>query len=158
MYVHLHQNNRMKIFRIFIYFFVGLLISCNSSNDGTLSTDVITNPNTASGDIDNNLPVVEFENDLHDFGKLIQGEKATFNFRFTNTGKSDLVISNVQTTCGCTVPKFPKKAIKPGEGDVIKVTFDSSNRKGMQNKIVTVVSNCQPNNNVLRIKAQVIIP
>jgi len=158
MYVHLHQNNSMKIFRIFVYFFVVLLISCNNSNDGKLSTDVITNPNTASGDIDNNLPVIEFENDLHNFGKLIQGEKATFNFRFTNTGKSDLVISSVQTTCGCTVPKFTKKAIKPGEGDMIKVTFDSSNRKGMQNKIVTVVSNCQPNNKVLRIKAQVITP
>lgn len=148
----------MKIFRIFIYFFVGLLISCNSNNDGKLSTDVITNPNTASGEKKDNLPVIEFDKDLHDFGKLIQGEIATFNFRFKNTGKSDLVITQVQTTCGCTVSKFPRKAIKPGEGDVIKVTFDSSNRKGTQNKMATVVSNCQPNSKVLRIKAQVVLP
>ncbi len=148
----------MKIFRVLIYFFVGLLISCNSNNNGTLSTDVVTNPNTASGDKENSLPKIEFESELHDFGKLIQGEKATFNFKFTNTGKSDLVISQVKTSCGCTSPKFSNKAIKPGDGDVIKVTFDSANRKGIQNKIVTVVSNCQPNTTLLRIKAQVITP
>ena len=85
-------------------------------------------------------------------------EGSVINFKFTNTGKSDLVISQVQTSCGCTTPKFPKKAIKPGEGDVIKVTFDSSNRKGIQNKVVTVVTNCQPNTVLLRIKAQVIAP
>jgi hypothetical protein len=137
---------------------VGLLISCNNSNEGTLSTDVITNPNSASGDNKNNLPIIEFEKDIHDFGKLIQGEKAIFDFKFINTGKSDLVITQVQTTCGCTVPKFPKTAIKPGEGEVIKVTFDSSGRKGTQNKMITVTSNCQPNTSVLRIKAQVITP
>lgn len=152
------QNKRMKIFRILIYFFVGLLISCNNSNNGTLSTDVITNPNSASGDKENILPKIEFEREVHDFGKLIQGEKATFNFKFTNTGKSDLVISEVQTSCGCTTPKFSKKAIKPGDGDMIKITFDSGNRKGTQNKIITVVSNCQPNTTLIRVKAQVITP
>jgi hypothetical protein len=148
----------MKVFRTLTYILVGLLISCNNSNEGTLSTDVISNPNSASGDSKDKLPFIEFEKDIHDFGKLIQGEKATFNFRFTNTGKSDLVITQVQTTCGCTVPKFPKTAIKPGEGEVIKVTFDSSGRKGTQNKMITVTSNCQPNTSVLRIKAQVITP
>jgi len=152
------KNYRMKIYRILIYCFVGLLISCNNNSEGTLSTDVISNPNTASGDQKDNLPVIEFEKDIHDFGKLLQGEIATYNFRFTNTGKSDLVITQVQTTCGCTVSKFPRKAIKPGEGDVIKVTFDSGNRKGMQNKMATVVSNCQPNSKVLRIKAQIVTP
>lgn len=152
------QIYRMKIFRVLIYFFVGLLISCNSNNNGTLSTDVVANPNTASGDKENNLPVIEFDREIHDFGKLIQGEKATFNFQFTNTGKSDLVITQVQTSCGCTTPKFPTKAIKPGEGDVIKVTFDSASRKGTQNKTITIVSNCQPNTSVLRIKAQIVTP
>lgn len=147
----------MKILRIFIYLLLGFLISCNNSDDG-LSTDVISNPNTASGDIKTSIPVIEFDKDLHDFGKLIQGEKATYNFKFENTGKADLVISQVSSSCGCTVPRFPKKAIKPGESDVIKVTFDSSNRKGIQNKIVTVTTNCQPNSTILRVKAKVIKP
>jgi len=148
----------MKIFNFLIVAIAVALISCGGNNQNTISTDVISNPNTASGEADNNLPVIEFEREIYDFGKLIQGEIATFNFRFTNTGKSNLVITQVKSSCGCTVSKFPRKEIKPGEGDVIKVTFDSKGRKGNQNKMVTVVSNCQPNRNVLRIKAQIITP
>jgi len=135
-----------------------LISGCGNERKGNLPTDVITNPNSASGDQENMLPVITFEKDLHDFGKLIAGEKAVYTFKFRNTGKSDLVISQVKSSCGCTVPRYPKEPVKPGEGGELKVTFDSSGRKGMQNKAVTVVSNCQPNSTVIRIKAQVISP
>ncbi len=133
-------------------------VSCNNEKRGNLSTDVITNPNSASGDSENNLPVIEFDKEIHDFGKLIQGEKATYNFKFTNTGKSDLVITNVKSSCGCTVPKYPREAIKPGEEGKIKVTFNSAGEKGMKNKMITISTNCQPPNFVIRVKAQVITP
>ena len=135
-----------------------LFIGCSNERKGNLSTDVVTNPNTASGNQENKLPVIEFEKDIHDFGKLIAGEKAIFSFKFKNKGDSDLVISQVKSSCGCTVPRFPKEPIPPGDGGVIKVTFDSSGRKGKQNKGITVVSNCQPNSTIIRIKAQVISP
>jgi hypothetical protein len=64
----------------------------------------------------------------------------------------------VNTTCGCTVPSFPKTSIKPGEENVISVMFDSANKKGVQNKTITVVTNCQPSSAVIRIKAMVIVP
>ena len=146
----------------FVFIIPGILLillsACGNERKGNLSTDVVTNPHSASGDQENNLPVIEFEKEIHDFGKLIAGEKAVFTFKFKNTGNSDLVISQVKSSCGCTVPRYPKEAIEPGEGGTIKVTFDSSGRKGLQNKGITIVSNCQPNSTIIRIKAQVISP
>ena len=95
---------------------------------------------------------------IHDFGKVIQGEKVSFGFKFKNTGNADLVIAQVNSSCGCTVPKFPKTPVKPGDESVITVMFDSQDRKGVQNKTITVASNCQPSNSVIRIKAMVIVP
>ncbi len=132
--------------------------SCNNNGNGKLPSEVVTNPNTASGSNETYLPVIEFEKDMHDFGKVIQGEKVSFGFKFKNTGNADLVIAQVNSSCGCTVPKFPKTPVKPGDENVITVMFDSQDRKGIQNKTITVTSNCQPSNSVIRIKAMVIVP
>jgi len=137
--------------------FLVVFSACNQS-PGNLSTDVVNNPNTANGESKDKLPVIVFEKEIHDFGKVIQGEKVSFGFKFENTGASDLVISQVKTSCGCTAPKFSKDPIKPGEEQVIKVIFDSKGRKGIQNKTITVLSNCQPPTTVVRIKAMVIAP
>lgn len=134
-----------------------IISACNNTPEN-LSTDVVNNPNTANGDVKNNLPVITFDKEVYDFGKVIQGEKVSYGFKFTNTGKTDLVISQVKTSCGCTAPKFSKDPIKPGEERVITVTFDSNGRKGIQNKTITVLSNCQPSTSVVRIKAMVIAP
>lgn len=140
---------------------LGLLLvvfsACNNK-PANLSTDVVTNPNTASGEVKGELPVIEFEKEVHDFGRVIQGEKVTYGFKFKNTGKSDLVVYQVKTSCGCTTPKFSKEPIKSGEERMITVTFDSKGRKGIQNKSLTVLSNCQPSTSVVRIKAKVIAP
>jgi hypothetical protein len=158
-FLFLQPVKRMKYINFWILILVvSMLQACGNSGERNLSTDVINNPNSATEGTGAGLPVIEFEKDIHDFGKLIAGEKAVVGFKFTNTGDEDLVISQVKSSCGCTVPRYPKEAIKPGEGGTIKVTFDSSGRKGMQNKAITIVSNCQPNNTVVRIKAQVISP
>lgn len=138
-----------------------LLTSCrgNSSDGGLIPSDVVKNPNSADGKLDaSDMPVLEFEKDFHDFGRVIQGEKVSFGFQFKNTGKSDLIISTVSSSCGCTVPDFPKTPVKPGESHRIDVKFDSEGRRGFQNKTVTIVSNTQPNTQVIRIKAEVILP
>ncbi len=143
----------------FLLITAGILTSCGNNRESGISTDVVNNPVSASGDNSlDELPLISFDKDVHDFGKIIQGEKVSFNFRFTNTGKSDLVISQVNSSCGCTVTRFPKTAIKPGEKEKITVTFDSEGRKGIQNKTITVASNCQPNKTILRIKAMVVTP
>ena len=128
-------------------------------DDQKLPADIVHNPNSANepGTL-NELPAVTFETEEHDFGRIIQGEVVTYAFKFTNTGKSELLIASVSTSCGCTISKFSREPIKPGEQGTIQVTFDSEGRKGFQNKTVTVLSNAQPNRHLLHIKARVEIP
>jgi len=140
-----------------------LLISgCGSngkSGQETISTDIVNNPNTANGDAgQGSLPIIDFEKTEHDFGRIIEGETVAFSFNFTNSGKSDLILAEVTTSCGCTVPSYSKTPIRPGESGTIKVAFNSTGRRGYQNKDIVVVSNTQPNSSVLRIKAQVVNP
>jgi hypothetical protein len=92
------------------------------------------------------------------FGKIIQGEKVTYSFKFTNTGKSDLVITGASGSCGCTVPSFPKGPITPGKSGLIDVLFNSEGKKGIQNKTITVLANTQPNAVTLKIKVEIIEP
>lgn len=119
-----------------------------------LSGDLVNNPNTASGKLSSgNMPVIQFAENTHDFGRISQGEKVSYSFRFKNTGKSDLIISDVRASCGCTVGQFPKEPIKPGQENFIQVTFNTQGKIGAQHKTITVVSNSQPNTRELIIKA-----
>jgi len=137
-----------------------VMVSCGSKTQNTdLPADVVSNPNTASGKADmNKLPVISFEKDFHDFGKLFSGEQVSYSFKFKNTGKSLLLISNVVTSCGCTVSSYPKQPIKAGESGTIDVSFDSQGKHGLQTKTVTVQSNTQPPSTVLRIQSMVVEP
>ncbi|MEK6783237.1 MAG: DUF1573 domain-containing protein [Bacteroidota bacterium] len=87
-------------------------------------------------------PVVAWEKSTHDFGDMAQGDKVEHAFKFTNTGNEPLVITNVEVTCGCTLPKsWPRDPIMPGNNGEIVVAFNSAGKIGKQNKVVTVVSN-----------------
>jgi hypothetical protein len=104
-----------------------------------------------------NAPEVKFEKDMHDFGTLQKGATCEVEFKFTNTGKEPLVISNASASCGCTVPSYPKEPIMPGKSGVIKVKYDS-NRVGTFTKEVTVTSNARNNNVKLTIKGKIEAP
>jgi len=147
---------------IFLLIAIAFFVSgCGNSSDskGKIPADVVNNPKTASGEASTKgTPRISFESVVHDFGRVIEGEKITYAFKFSNSGKGDLLITGVTSTCGCTVPEFTKAPLKPGELGNIKVTFDSSNRKGFQNKVITVVSNTIPSTTELKIKAMVVVP
>ncbi len=142
--------------------FLILLGGCNSNSqnqDQLLNSDVVNNPNSATKGGDRSLlPIITFEETEHDFGRIIEGETVSFNFTFTNTGKRDLVIADVSTSCGCTVPSYSKTAIRPRESGTIKIAFNSKGRRGFQTKTIVVVANTQPNVTQLKIKSQVIAP
>jgi hypothetical protein len=123
-----------------------------------LSTDVVTNPASASGAASQAIAKMAFERDTYDFGKITQGEKVEYAFKFKNTGEADLVISSASGSCGCTVPEYPKEPVKPGAEGVINVVFDSEGKTGTQHKTVTLIANTVPNNTVLNIKGEVIVP
>jgi hypothetical protein len=155
------MNARSHLVSIVFLSFL-ILSGCKSGGHNGLETipaDVVNNPNSASGTGDKgSLPFIQFEEMEHDFGRIIEGETVSYEFKFKNTGKSDLLIAEVTTSCGCTVPSYPKTPIRPGEGGVVKVAFNSSGKRGFQSKNVIVASNTQPNTTVVRIKAQVVNP
>lgn len=114
----------------------------NSENAGV---DSVSNTSMVSSEIaPPDAPVMTFETINHDFGKIKEGEKVAYEFKFKNTGKTPLIISNATATCGCTVPETPKDPIKPGAEGVIKVVFDSMGKSGLQDKVITVTSNANP--------------
>ncbi|HXA01379.1 MAG TPA: DUF1573 domain-containing protein, partial [Cytophagaceae bacterium] len=88
-----------------------------------------------------NGPIVTFTEIAHDFGDIIQGDSVMHVFHFKNSGTSPLIISEVITTCGCTAPKFTKEPVMPGKTGEIFITFRSAGKQGLQNKIITILSN-----------------
>jgi len=143
---------------LFIVLIGAIFFACDSET-GNVPADVVHNPISASGEGElDELPKMEFRELLHDFGTVIEGEKVAYSFVFKNTGKRDLLISNVSASCGCTAPKYSKEPVAPGEEGIVSVTFDTRRRRGFQHKSITVSANTQPNKTVLRIKAKVISP
>jgi hypothetical protein len=146
-------------YSLLIILAIGMVFYGCKGGKSKVPANVVNIPNSASGDDDkNSLPVIEFATKDHDFGKVIQGEVVSFSFKFKNTGKSDLVIANISTSCGCTASEYPRKPVKPGEEDVIEVSFDSSGREGFQHKTLEVATNSQPSTTVLAIMAMVFRP
>lgn len=100
------------------------------------------------------MAVIEFTTLSHDFGTLKKGADCSFNFVFKNTGKSDLVLAQVKTSCGCTTPEYSKEPIKKGKEGGITVRYDS-NRIGHFNKTITVNSNARNTPVVLTISGTI---
>lgn len=126
------------------------LVACNQ----TKSTDEAKADGTTT--VNANAPVMKFEFESHDFGKVKSGDKVTYEFNFTNTGQSPLIISNATASCGCTVPEWPKTPVQPGQDGKIKVTFDSANKEGLQDKQITVTANTSPAQNVVHLVGEVL--
>ncbi len=141
---------------------LGGLHGCKTNGengDKQVSPNLVTNPITASGKkASGNLPVMEFEQTKHDFGMMVQGEKLSYTFKFTNNGGSDLIISDASSTCGCTIPDFSKAPVKPGDKGKVEVIFNSAGKTGTVSKTVRLLTNAQPNTVELEITAEVYVP
>ncbi len=99
---------------------------------------------------------VQIIDSSYDFGKVTDGEKVVFNYRFKNTGKKPLVIASATASCGCTVPEKPEEPIKPGETGFLKVVFNSEGRVGPTHKEIMVSSNAYPGFPTLHLTGEVI--
>jgi len=105
---------------------------------------------------DKKAPVITFENNgEHDFGNLYGGE-AIYEFSFKNTGKTDLLLTDVHAGCGCTVIQdWPKEPIKKNKSGKIKVKYNNVTVPGKFQKVVTVTSNASNSPVTLTIKGNV---
>lgn len=103
-----------------------------------------------------NGPKIKFEEESHNFGEVKQGEKVSHKFTFKNTGNQPLVLSNVLSSCGCTVTDWPKEPVQPGKSSEIEVKFNSTNRMGKENKVITIFSNAVTPQTRIKITANVV--
>lgn len=124
---------------------------------GDYYQDLVRTPVNPDGTIDTaNMAKIVFDKKIHNFGILNQGEKKEHVFEFKNEGSIDLIIIDVKTSCGCTVPSYSEEPIKPGEKGELKIAYDSTGKKGVQEKKVIVRTNSFPNQMELTIIADVI--
>ncbi len=109
----------------------------------------------ATPNIDPNAPEIKFEQEVIDYGNLAYDANTLREYKFKNTGKSPLIISNITVQCGCTnVDGWPKEPIAPGKSATFKVKYDSK-RPGKFDKKITVLSNAKSPSVVLTIKGEV---
>ncbi len=97
---------------------------------------------------------IEFKTETVDYGEINKGSDGVRVFEFTNTGNAPLIVSNVKSSCGCTIPKKPKDPILPGKTGTIEVKYDT-NRVGPIRKAITVTSNADTPTKVLKIKGTI---
>jgi len=136
-----------------------------SDNDSPkpVSSAVVTTPSPNANITPNNPIVAEgpktlvvFDEYDYDFGDIDQNSTNEKIFKFTNTGKDPLVITNAKGSCGCTVPEYPREPIAPGESGDIKVVYSPGNQQFKQTKSITITANTDPETTVLKVYANVI--
>jgi len=148
--------------KVFVILSVAIVLSaCHNANTskGTSAHHVsVGNDTTKTSAVASpDAPIITFEREVYEFGKIEEGEKVQHDFKFKNTGKSPLIISNATATCGCTVPETPKEPIQPGAEGVIKVVFNSTGKMGLQDKVITVTSNANPSQSMVHLVGEVLV-
>ncbi|SFG74585.1 DUF1573 domain-containing protein [Pedobacter insulae] len=128
--------------RLILSLLVSVLLAACGQNKDSSTAVVLDSTGKAVSAVD--APVIKFEEELYDFGVINEGESVKYEFKFKNVGKTPLIISNATATCGCTVPEYPTTPIKPGDEGKIKVIFNSQGKVGIQDKVVSIISNANP--------------
>jgi hypothetical protein len=135
-----------------------LFISCGNGSGSAASKinkDNLENAKSRDVEIKNGAASISFESTEYDFGTVNEGEIVETTFRVTNSGTTDLVITDAKVTCGCTVPIWPKKPIKPGQTEDVKVKFNTNGKKNRQQKNITLITNTETGREILTLKGMV---
>lgn len=139
--------------RMFSLLFVScVLFSCDIRNSGTKNDVKITDPHQPFKD----STTVTIIDSAYNFGKVTDGEKVEYNYRFINSGTKPLIISDARASCGCTVPEKPEAPIPPGQTGFLKVVFNSKGRIGDVHKEIMVTSNAYPAFPALQLTGEVV--
>lgn len=99
------------------------------------------------------FPAITFDKTEHDFGEIENGTPVETTFSYTNTGKAPLVVTNIKSTCGCTVPQgWSKEPLAPGESSQFTVKFNGKGANKIS-KTVTVTANTEKGKEQVKITA-----
>jgi len=145
-----------KLSLIVIAIFAITLVSCKE--DATAKIKKSNLEKAQKRNVANRVdaPVIAFEKTEHDWGNINEGDKVETTFKFKNTGKSELIITNIKGSCGCTVPSnWPKQPIMPGAEGEFTVQFNSKGKPNQVQKTVTVTCNTNKGRETVKIKANV---
>lgn len=132
-----------------------MTISCNENAAKKIKSENLELAKERDKEIKVGGPKLKFDKTEHDFGVINEGDVVETVFSFTNSGKSELIITSAKGSCGCTVPEWPKEPVMPGESGEIKVKFNSDRKPNLQQKQITLVTNTDQGKEILKIKAQV---
>ena len=138
----------MKILLLISVLTVVTIGACTNRNGNASNTDIYIDPE--------NPPIAKFDTLFHDFGTLVQGESVSHTFKFINQGKSDLIIYDAYSTCGCTVPQYTKEPLKYNAEGKLEVIFNSEGKRGVQYKMVNLKLNTPSGEKSIGIRANVI--
>jgi hypothetical protein len=148
--------------RLSFLVFLIIALSCQNEQESevqpqrTTSIDEFIRIPTKNGEVDKeNMAAIKFDHTYFSFDTIQEGQTVEHVYPFKNTGKKDLLIADVTTSCGCTVPYYPDKPISPGNGDEIKVVFDSEDKVGHQDKKISIFANTYPNETQITISGYV---
>lgn len=100
---------------------------------------------------------IGFANEKHDFGTIPIKKEAIYSFGFTNPGKTMLIINDVKTSCGCTVPEWSREPIRPGKKGLIKIKYDAA-FPGVFHKTIEVFYNGPGSPVIMEIMGKVDYP
>ncbi len=130
-----------------------LVVSCGNTNAASkIKKENVAKASKRDIEIKKGSASASFDKTVYDFGTINEGDVIETTFVITNTGKTDLVITNAKTSCGCTIPKWPKEAIKPGETGDIQVKFNSRGKRNNISKSITLTTNTSKGRETVRIK------
>jgi len=127
----------MRIFILLVT--VIIMAGCNQAPDRKPVPP--SNADAAMKDTANYTTIQWLDSTSKNFGKISEGQKLEVSYAFKNTGNKPLVISRVQPSCGCTVAEQPSEPIAPGAQGVVKASFNSEGRTGINHKTLYVYAN-----------------
>jgi len=113
------------------------LISCRQNDTKTNGGSSMQLPKDTS----QYTKITWLDSTTRDFGSIPEGQKLEVTYRFLNGGSKPLIIARVQPSCGCTVAEQPDEPIMPGKEGVIKASFNSEGRIGINHKKIYVIAN-----------------
>ncbi len=129
------------------------IVSCGNTNAASkIKTENVTSAQKRDVEIKKGAASASFDKTQFDFGTVNEGDIVETTFVITNSGKTDLIITDAKTTCGCTVPTWPRTPIKPGESEDIKVKFNTAGKRNKQSKTITLLTNTEKGSESFRIK------
>jgi hypothetical protein len=106
-----------------------------------MNTSITAPPQPSANSNQNADLSMKYKNEEHTFGTIPEGPSVSYDFEFKNIGKDPIILSNVQASCGCTTPTWPKEPISPGKSAKITATYATQGRPGQFTKTITVTSN-----------------